>query len=176
MHALFSQTGIQFEHYPFPPASVYRAGFLPWTAISEVVPGAPPEVRTHAGEVLFISAVQTDELYAATDAAGIPTVRRVDVWDLILTPFLDTVFDAAYHERVLLRLDANGISRAECQQIRERVREPMLSYNALLWDWVHLGLYDLLNAHLSVLSKQAFRTFYWEAMAIALRANREEKG
>lgn len=175
MHAYFTQTGIQFEQYPFPAASIHPDQLLPWAAVSEVVPGAPPEIRTQAGEVLFVSAVQTDELFAAATAAGILTVRCVDVWDLILMPFLDTVFDEARHERVLLQLAANGISRAECQTIRDRVRQPMLQYNALYWDWVHLGLYDLLNAHQSLLSQQSFQALYWEAMAIALRANRIEK-
>lgn len=174
MHAIFTSAGIQFEHYPFPPASVYPAQFLPWETVSELVLGMPPEVRTHAGEVLFVSAAQTQELTAAAETAGIPTVRRVDVWDLILTPFLDTTFDEAYHEHLLVYLESNGISRDECQHIRNQVREPMLDYNALLWDWVHLGLYDLLLAHIARLSQQAFQAFYWEAMAIAMRANRRE--
>lgn len=47
--------GIQFQRYPFKPASVFPDGLLPWHNIREIIPtGAPPEIRTHQGEVLFV--------------------------------------------------------------------------------------------------------------------------
>lgn len=170
MQTTFSTTGIHFHRYPFQPATVFPDKFLPWDAVQEMVPGWPPEVRTRQGEVLFVSAEHEDALKAAVQAAGIPLVKRFDVWDMILTPFLDTEFDEATHEHILAMLEANGISREECQQLRARVAQPMLAYNALLWDWVHLGLYDLLLAHRPLLATADFRAFYWEAMAIARRA------
>jgi hypothetical protein len=54
----------------------------------------------------------------------------------------------------------------------------MYHYNfaTFLWEWVHLGLYDLLSALISVprnllpwRQDRSFATFYWEALEIADR-------
>ena len=53
----------------------------------------------------------------------------------------------------------------------------MLAYNSLLWDWVHLGMYDLLSAHLHIrrtVSEAAFAEFYRWAQEIAQRAGVNE--
>ena len=39
-----------------------------------------------------------------------------------------------------------GFGAAEVRGIRQRVGRRVLRYNAVLWDWCHLGLYDLLQA------------------------------
>jgi hypothetical protein len=101
----------------------------------------------------------------------------VDVWHLILEPFLDTTFDHAHQERTLAILAANGVSRAECLAIRQDVALPMAAYNGGtgLWDWVHLGLYDLLNAY-RLANVADFEARYRAAVEIALRAGPRSEG
>lgn len=177
----FTPEAIVFHAYPFPGARVHPAGAVPWGDVREVDPArAPPELRIDGGEALFVDARRTDDLLRAAAAHGIPTVHRADVWDMLLDPFLDTTFSEADQERTLARLEHNGVPRHEAARIRERVAERMLQYNALLWDWVHLGMWDLLHAHLPGALERAvhgdarFRELYRWAQEIAQRARIDE--
>ncbi|HEU4557976.1 MAG TPA: hypothetical protein VFS20_09010 [Longimicrobium sp.] len=173
----FAPGAVVFHGYPFPGARVYPSGEVAWSEVVEVdLEAAPPEVRVR-GETLFVSAMRKDELRRAAAEHGVPDVPRVDVWDLLLEPFIDTVFDADDQERTLARLEQNGISRDEAEAVRATVREPMLAYNSMLWDWVHLGMYDLLSAHLHLrteVSEAAFAEFYRWAQQFAQRAGINE--
>lgn len=173
----FAPGAVVFLGYPFPGARVYPTGEVPWSEVEEVdLDAAPPELRVR-GETLFVSATHKDELRRAAEGHGVPIVPRVDVWDLLLEPFVDTTFDDADQERTLQQLEQNGVTRDEAAAIRATVRKPMLAYNAILWDWVHLGMYDLLWAHLGVratVSEAAFVEFYRWAQEIAKRAARSQ--
>ena len=160
---VFSDDGIVFADYPYAGATVQSAPRVPYAAIEEIVlDAAPPEVRTRR-EVLFVPATQREELRRE----GLKIVRCVDVWSLILEPFLDTQFSEAEQERTLQVLESNGVSRAECAAWRSEVGERMLAYNSILWDWVHLGQCDLLEA--TLLAGQLTAEFYWRTMEIARR-------
>lgn len=175
-HVRFLAEGIAFDRYPYPGARVHPRGRVPWREVLEVDPKAsPPEVRI-AGETLFVSAELRDELARASETHGVPVVRRVDVWGMLLDPFLDTEFDDDVQERTLATLEENGIARAEAEAIRKRVSWAMLHHNAMMWEWVHLGLWDLLEAHRNVwirllrgLTPGRWRAFYAWAMEIAGR-------
>ena len=177
MHATFDTRGISFTKYPFPAASVYRSGLLAYSAIRDVDPqAAPPEIRTFPGETLFVSAEQVDEFKAAIRTANLAIVRRFDVWDLLLEPFLDTEFTLQQQEQTLQVLEQAGIPRHDAADLRRRVERAMLSYNLFLWEWCHLGLFDLLTAtrqglnRLSLthlVSRKRYHEFYWEAMRLA---------
>jgi hypothetical protein len=69
----------------------------------------------------------------------------------------------------LVLLAENGITRDEARHIRDEVGKRMLAYNSILWDWTHLGMCDLLEAHRG-LGERRFRNFYAWAQEIALRA------
>ena len=143
----FRPDAVVFDKYPFPGARVHPSGSVPWSEVVEVDPeAAPPELRI-AGETLFISATHKDELRRAAAEHGVPVVSRFDVWDLLLEPFLDTTFDSEAQAGTVELLGRNGISPEEVRRIREAVGKRMLAYNSVLWDWVHLGMYDLLQAH-----------------------------
>jgi hypothetical protein len=173
----FRENGIAFHSYSFAPASVYPDGVLSYGAVREVLPGMwPPELRTLSGEVLFVSATQKDQLLAAATQHAMPIVARVDVWALILEPFLDTEFDQHEQQRTLSLLEESGVSRELCETLRQEFGPAMYHYNfaTFLWEWVHLGLYDLFSALISVpvnllpwRQGRSFTTFYWEAMRIA---------
>jgi hypothetical protein len=97
---------------------------------------------------------------------------------LTLAPFLDTEFTPNQHEQTLVALEKIGLSRREVTQIRGSVESSMLAYNGLHWNWVHLGLYDVLTATRHrigwlpfshrLLGKR-YNDFYWSAMELADR-------
>lgn len=165
---------IEFHSYPFETASVAEIGVLPWSVVAEVLPdAAPPEVRTRDGEILFIRATQRDALVAAAAEAGAPCVQRLDVWALILEPFLDTTFDQEHQDRTLAALAECGVERQECLALRQEVALVMAGHNLKsgLWDTVHLGLYDLLHAYRAA-GVPEFAQRYRAALEIALRERR----
>src|SRR5205814_6744913 len=108
-----------------------------------------------------------------------PIVRRLDVWSLLLEPFLDTSFDEADQARTAAVLARAGITPAACAALREEVGPAMIAYNfdSMLWDWAHLGLCDALCARRGQLGGARFRlpdaefaSFYRRAMTLALAA------
>lgn len=177
----FTADGLHFPAYPFPPATVCGGATLPWAQVEALLPSrTPPELWTRAGEILFVPAPQRDALAAEAARHGVPSTDAVDVWDLLLEPFLDTWFDEKHQAWSLATLAAQGIAPAEAQALRDRCAAPMIAYNfdTGLWDWVHLGLYDLLQAHWLFrkrfgLSDADLAALYWETIAIARRARLE---
>jgi len=139
-------------HVRFPVGHLSRIGgtvdgTLPASAIREADPdAAPPEIRTRSGETLFVAAAQREELARFCQASQIPIRKRPDIWGDLLEPFVDT-HPAPGHEAVTrARLHQAGLTDTEIDQIRARVGPLMLAYNAVHWDWYHLGLADLLDA------------------------------
>lgn len=173
----FSPAGVAFARYPFAPATVYPQGIVPWEEIAEInLQAWPPELRLHSGEILFVSADERDRLRSASERFEIDVVQRVDVWHLLLEPFLDTEFDEKHQEQTLCTLEANDVAREETAAIRREVGPKMLRYNTYVWEWVHLGLFDLLATRfgsylpnwLPVLGRRE-RRYYWWAMEVARR-------
>lgn len=182
MRAIFHPDSIEFEDYPFASASVASGKRLPHDLIRDVdVSAAPPEIRTQQGETLFVSAEQREEFQAAVRAAGIPEVRRYDVWADLLEPYLDTEFTLEEQRETLARLQECGYVETEVNRIRHRVARPMLNYNFSLWEWVYLGLFDVLLAMRPRLTLAAwidprvkrFERFYQDAMVIAEQGRRK---
>jgi len=176
---------IEFLEYPFSCASVCANNKLNAANIVEATDKffAPPAVRTTAGELIFVPFLaeegkggENEKLPAFYARNNIPVRKVTDVWGIINDPFLDTVHSEDYYERGYALLEKCGISRSECNALREEVGARMLAYNSILWDWVHLGLNDVLNASCGLflgekhrLSDADFEEFYWRAMAIALK-------
>ncbi|MHA7967767.1 hypothetical protein ACX93W_27000 [Paenibacillus sp. CAU 1782] len=171
------ENGIRFLEYPFTAATVYPNGFLPVADIKEILPGQyPPEIRTVGGEVLFVHHPFKSELEQFALQHQIPIVSRVDIWDFILEEFLDTEYSEEMKLGTFAVLNDAGLEREEVVELRQSVAGVMMAYNfgSMLWEWVHLGLYDLLNAYSGVmtgdrykLEPEAFGEFYWKAMHIA---------
>ena len=86
-------------------------------------------------------------------------------------PAAGTVTDAmSARSSDAARTDASA-SPAEVDLLRGEVEAALLAYNfdTLLWEWVSLGLWDVLAAMQARCSGAAFAAFYWRAMAIELR-------
>lgn len=173
----FTERGIKFNDYPYAPACVYPDGEILFAEIQEINSSAtPPEVWTKDGDILFIHAAQKEELKAKAIEQNIPDISRIDIWDLILEPFLDTEFGEKHKERTLRLLEEQDITREEVLRLRNDLEAVMIAYNfdSMLWDWCHLGLSDVLDARMGKLSglrfklsKKEFEEFYKEAIALS---------
>jgi hypothetical protein len=172
----------------FPPDHLCRIcgsiDVLDAAAILDADPAAaPPEIRALSGETLFISAEQRAELERFCQVNQIPIRTRPDMWGDLLEPFLDTEFTAEDDAATLGRLSRAGLTAAEVARIRAKVGPLMRAYNAVHWEWFHLGLADLLTAVLTTSLPEHERvelgeiaSFYAWAMRIASNAGRGPVG
>ena len=174
---------IEFVKYPFKCSNVCKNRILKATDIIDATEKhfAPQAVRTISNELIFLTFMRNE-----TDAnKKLPrffkrnnvTVRKsIDVWSIINDPFLDTEHSPEYIESGFAQLEKCGIVRGDCHDLRIEIAVRMLAYNAVLRDWVHLGLYDTLRASLGYLSGEKYRLsdkdfekIYWRAMKIAMK-------
>jgi hypothetical protein len=168
----FLAEAISFDGYPFVGASVHPRGTVSAGHIASVdTRGAPPEVHTVEGETLLVSAVHVRELEAFAKQHGISDVHRRDVWHLILDVYFYPPPDEG---RIGFMLEECGFEQAEIDRVRKRVGPYVAPYVAGTWfDWPHLGLYDLLDAHQTCaprpVSPAELRETYWWAMGIAAK-------
>ncbi|MFX1451048.1 MAG: hypothetical protein ACFFCM_09410 [Promethearchaeota archaeon] len=175
LEPIFHSDKIEFVDYDFLPASVYPNKKIDAKEILEVdINQAPPTLRIK-NELIFISAVKSNELEAFAQKNNIKIIKRFDIWHSILEPFLDTQFSEAQQQETLQNLKKFGLKKDEVQKLRERVKDPMIDYNykSLMWDWAHLGQFDLLEAHKYTLNEDEFKKLYWESMKIALLAYKD---
>jgi hypothetical protein len=147
MKVRFLESAVEFESYPFDPASVKSNPKVDAKEIVEINPhAAPPEIRTRDGEILFVSAEDRESLMEFARRNSIPEIERLDVWAAVLEPFLAASFTEIDNERTLKQLEAFGVYRDQVVKLRAEYGPLMKEYNALHQDWVHLGLFDLFEA------------------------------
>ena len=171
--SIFHSDYIQFGEYWFFPSTIYPNKKIHVKDILEVdLTQSPPTLRIKK-ELIFISAEFLDTLKTFVDNNNIKVMERVDIWDIILMPFLDTEFNKNLDKKLLAKLKEYGLNATTVQEWRNRVKETMISYNAIFWDWVHLGQYDLYMAYIGELNKEVFYKFYWETMEVALLAYKD---
>lgn len=149
MEVTFAEDHICFLRYEFRGASVHPFGMVTpvrirdadWTAIR-------PEIRTTLGETLFVPHRRKSDLEKFCDRHGIVRVSRPDTWADLLEPFLDTRFGPDDERTCFDRLGKAGFPREEVTRIRQRLGPLMYAYNfdAMVWEWIQLGLFDVLNA------------------------------
>ncbi|NHI94020.1 MAG: hypothetical protein EAX96_16140 [Candidatus Lokiarchaeota archaeon] len=171
----FGDNWIQIIDYYFFPASVYPNKKIMVYEIEEInLLAAPPEIKIK-NELIFISAKFKDELEKFALKNNIKVEKRFDIWDSILEVFLDTEISENAKIKTFEELKQFGLDEETVKKWRERVKNPMIGYNfgTMLWDWVHLGQWDMLQAHLLFLKKfgkEKFEKLYWDSMKIALLA------
>lgn len=179
MEVTFAENHVQFANYDFPGATVHPSGVVTAAQIRDADwTTAPPEFRTTSGETLFIPADQRAELERFCHRNGIVRRHRPDIWADLLEPFLDTWFDPEHERATDDRLRQAGLPQEEVAAIRQRIGPLMRAYNfeSMLWDWTHLGLFDLLDAVTGPLVKPSVQAtlgdptaLYTWAMGIAER-------
>lgn len=162
---------IRITKYPFEPSTVYPEKLIRAEDIDAIhTDTCPPTIRLN-NELIFISGEKLDTLKSFAAAHALKMTERATNWDYITEPFLDTEFDEVQQKATNELLAKHGISVEETNKLRAVISAQMYKYNfdTMLWEWVNLGLYDVLLAMRPALDKSAFHTFYWWAMEIEQR-------
>jgi len=170
---------IEYITYPFKCSVAYKHKVIDANSINEIAKNFhPPAILVNNNEFIFINIDDKNDLISFCSRNAIPVYSRCDVWSLILDHFLDTELSEENKERGYLQLSKCGISRQECNKIRQENEKLMFAYNYTsgLWEWIYLGLFDILCANVGYLSGPKhclsdieFKNLYCRAMDIALR-------
>lgn len=122
----------------------------------------PPSLVYKDKEIIFLKQEFEEQLAKFAELNKIPIVNRLDIWEHINRPYLDTEFEEEEIAESIKLLTENGISKSELGRIRRKVIKTMF-LNYLVWEWTYLGLFDYLSW--TYLTKNK----YWWAMEIGLR-------
>ena len=167
----FKDNSIYFRKYPFKPACTYPNKTLRAHDIDAVCLNRfPPTLKT-GKELLFIARKQVDKLQEFAERNELQSIKAYSNWNDLLEPFVDTEFTDEAKIRTQKRLNGNGFADAEIQAIRSEVERSVLKYNAIVWEWGSLGLYDVLRAMNRNVNSRKFNIFYWRAMAVEMRGS-----
>ncbi len=163
-----------YQSYPFERYARTSQGPIIPKDIREILPDRhPPEMVTWDKEVLFVTAESREILREWAQRYGIPLSDRLDIWSWLNEPFLDTVYTPEQEENTLKLLAENGISPEETHGIRQKIQSHMLIYNGFLWEWVHLGHYDVLLSRKKYSLRRLTNQFYRWTMEISVRNLRQ---
>lgn len=158
---------LSFEEYPFKLPDVGHGIRL--GDIEEVhLDRRPIELWLKSGDIAFFPDRQAHLLYEIHRGRSLPITWRTDTWDCLLTPFLDAEHPPEVLSRVDERLQEEGFSRDEIKELR-RWASPVKWVNAFAWEWVGLGLFDLLMAYRLLPPFFSRRSTYRRAVSVARR-------
>lgn len=177
---------IEFIDYKYKCSSVCKNNRLyPADIIDVAELPFYPHIRTASNELILMQCDaekgkggEYDKLPSFFADNEIRVREAADIWGMILEPFVDTEHSDSYLREIIDTLEKHGISRKEVSSIRREVRARMLAFNfeSGLWEWVHLGLDDVLDASMGKISGEMhwlpdadFEKFYWRAMEIAIK-------
>lgn len=166
-----AENEIEISDYPFEPSIAYPNKTIKANEIDAMSVDFGVCKVYVTNDIIFVSAEKKEELKKFAERNNIKLTEHSWNWDWILEPYLDTEFTQENEQRVLKRLEENGIEKQEVDQIRAEVGEQMYKYNfdTMLWDWCSLGLTDVLSAMRAKYDKSKFRDFYKIAIEIDKR-------
>lgn len=161
---------IVLRDYPFAPSSAYPSRRIEAKEIRDMsLLSAPPNMQV-GDELLVLTAEKEEELKTFAQRNKVPIVDRPQIWEAILEPFLDTEYIKKAHRKSMDYLKKYGLSNKKVQELRDEVEEQMIKYNieTMLWEWLFLGLSDVLRAMQAKYGPAKFEAFYQKVMALAL--------
>ncbi|MDF2188085.1 hypothetical protein [Paraflavitalea sp. CAU 1676] len=173
----FGEDAVTFKNYPFDKSSAsVKIEITSKDIINICTKTAPPTIRV-GDELIFVSAEHRQELNDFAVRHKIPVVDRVELWDWILEPFLDTEFPKEQEDRTYWLLERYALSRQEVDLLRKTVKDQMMKYNfdTMIWEWVTFGALDVLTAMRPKLTPEDFNSFYKQVIEIAIRPDSMNK-
>jgi hypothetical protein len=129
---------------------------------------SPVSFIINHNEVIFAPQISREDIQIFYQQNEIFICDRIDIWERINWPFLDTEFDENENQDNEKILEANGVSKNDLRQIRKKISTAM-SMNYFAWEWQYLGQFDYLHW-----AKPTYKKYWW-SMDIALRNYKRNK-
>lgn len=177
MKVTFEEDFIIISDYPYKPSSIYPAKKIHASEIVKIaIDFIPPTMFLKNHDVIFLMhpsyTVASLEYFSSIN--NIPLIQKHDVWSWILTPFLDSKYEAEDRERDNNNFLKIGLDLDYVEKLRSELKERMMMYNfgTMLWEYLHLGLSDVFRALSGELTsatadENLFKKVYWEYCRIA---------
>jgi predicted metal-dependent HD superfamily phosphohydrolase len=109
-------------------------------------------------------------LYEFIRHNNITTLDGTDPWNLLTEPYLDQSYTPEETQKTIACLGDLGFPPAEVEAIRKKVGPALLAYNSFVWEWVSMGLLEVLYTH-----KRKPASFYRWAISISKRGYQKAK-
>jgi len=161
---------IQIFNYPFVPSIAFYQTHFKATEIKDIDLDASPPTMQVGSELIFLTAEKREEIGKFAILHNIKMIARPDLWGGILEPFLDNEFTPARDNELMIWFVSFGLNSETVISLRNEVKSQMIKYNfdTNLWEWVNLGLADVLRAMRVKYSNEDFNDFYARAMNVSL--------
>lgn len=162
---------ISITEYPFEPSVAFPEKIIKADEIKSICADFGMVKVYVENDIVLVSAEYKESIKSFATRHEIPLAKETWNWDSILEPYLDTEFTEENQKRAWERLAGNGFEKSEVESMRKEVGASMYVYNfgTGLWDWVSLGLSDVLAAMRWHYDKEAFKDFYKRAIEIDQR-------
>jgi len=128
------------------------------------------QILLRNGNVILFPREKEIALYEFVLRNRITTVHGTDPWNLITEPYLDQSYTAEETQKSLERLGELGFDPREVESIRKKVGPSLFAYNVFVWEWVSMGLLEVLHT-----CKVASEDFYRWVIAISKRGYQHAK-
>lgn len=139
-------------HYSAYPAKFPRLDDLRRVLASEIelvfVGFGEIELLLRNGDVVLFPVSSEMALREFVRRNRLRAVHDLEPWNLLTEPFLDTEFSEEEQRSTMRALARMGFDAAEVEAIRGRVKRALLVYNSFAWEWVQMGLFEVLTSRL----------------------------
>lgn len=138
---------LSYSSYPLKFPRIEELRSIPASKIELVFAGNDYEVLLRNGLVVLFPREKEIALREFVRRNGIRVVKGPDVWDLLNEPFLDTEFTDQETQATIATLHRLGFESEEVEAIRKKIGPVMTRHNAFAWEWISLGLRDVMHWH-----------------------------
>jgi hypothetical protein len=169
---------IVVESYPFEPSIAFPCKIIKASEIRAYCRNSIPTALIVANELIFLSVNCKTALEAFVQMHQLHVLESLGNWDWITEPFLDTEFSPEAQMATLRLLSERGIAKEETARLRAEIAPTLIKYNfdTMLWEWAHLGLFDVLLAMRAQYNGMQYAEFYHRAIEVEMRGWWEVRG
>ncbi len=162
---------IVVESYPFEPSLAFPSRSIHASEVRAFCPNSIPPAIVVEHEWIFLPNDCKTALEAFAQHHQIHICASIGNWDWIAEEFLDTEFSPEAQARTLQLLAERGIPPETTARLRAEIGPTMMKYNfdTMHWEWVHLGLFDVLLAMRASYNGKQYADFYHKAMEVEMR-------
>jgi predicted metal-dependent HD superfamily phosphohydrolase len=128
------------------------------------------QILLRNGNVVLFPREKTIALDLFVKSNNIPAVTGSDPWNLLTEPYLDQSYTAEETQRTIEHLGKLGFDPGEVGAIRKKVGPALFAYNFFVWEWVSMGLLEVLHTQ-----KLRSESFYRWAISISQRGYRQAR-
>jgi predicted metal-dependent HD superfamily phosphohydrolase len=162
---------ISYKNYPLPYPRLDELRLIKAAEVELIFAGYDGyQILLRNGNVVLFPREKEMALYEFVRCNRITTLAGIDPWNLLTEPYLDQSYTPEETQKTIARLGELGFEPGEVEAIRKKVGPSLLAYNSFVWEWVSMGLLEVLDTNTS-----EPEGFYRWAISISKRGYQQAK-